>query len=165
MAEQQLTATEYDPDDELKRLLTEFIAETTLSVENDQTLTIKGSEAQQKDFIVNYRDFELSGTETYGICVMASYEGHLGLASCLVLSHALNLGVPTHAHLDESTAPEPLFQDPYQDLTAEWYPPAAVKMGLPEERLKQRTGFEHELIGLDKIEEYARVWLSAGTNE
>lgn len=94
--------------------------------------------------------------------VFVSLEGHLGLAASVILSQAMYTGAPTQTYTDEAP-PATLSDDPYQDLTAEWYHPKAVGMGFPESRLEQRIGgLDHDPIGLGELERYARVWLSAG---
>jgi len=83
----------------------------------------------------------------------------------MTLAQPLVLGVPTQTYTDEAP-PNSLSDEPYQDLTSEWYRPAAVEMGFPESRLKKRIGdLEHDPIDLDELERYARVWLSAGSDK
>jgi hypothetical protein len=80
----------------------------------------------------------------------------------VVLTHALHFGVPTQTYTDEAP-PASLFDEPYQDLTAEWYRQEAVEMGFPESRLEKRIGdLDHDPIALGELERYARVWLSSG---
>jgi hypothetical protein len=160
----QITATGYDPDDELRGLLNEVLQDATVSYGDEQDLDLSaGIEGFQREYEVTFGEFGLSGFETYtSLGVFVSLEGHLGLAASVILSQAMMTGVPTQTYTDEAP-PASLFDDPYQDLTAEWYHPQAVEMGFPESRLEKRIGeFDHDPIGLGELERYARVWLSAG---
>jgi hypothetical protein len=165
MSEQpQITATEYDPDDELRDLLDEVGQNASVSYGKEQDLDLSaGIEGFQRGYHVLFGEFELSGFETYSsLGAFISLEGHLGLAASVVLTHALYFGVPTQSYTDEAP-PATLSADPYQDLTAEWYRQQAVRIGFPESRLEKRIGdFDHDPIGLGELERYARVWLSAG---
>jgi hypothetical protein len=163
-SEAQVTATEYVPDDDLRELLDEVLQEATVSYGDEQDLELSaGIEGMQRDYEVTFGEFEASGFETYtSLGVSVSLEGHLGLAASVILSQATFTGAPTQTYTDEAP-PATLSDDPYQDLTAEWYHPKAVEIGFPESRLEQRTGgLDHDPIGLDELERYARVWLSAG---
>ncbi|WP_330630718.1 hypothetical protein [Halocatena halophila] len=123
MSESQITSTEYAPDQELAELLSEFAAETTLTTHSDE----KMQGAEQKKFTVHHRDLDIGGTETYSAyAVMGSYEGHLGFAACLILTHAINLGEPTHCYVDSSETLDKIREmmgtdDVYRDMTAEWF--------------------------------------------
>lgn len=164
MSEAQVTATEYGPDDELRDLLTEVGQNATVSYGEEQDIDLSaGIEGMQREYEVTFEEFELSGFDTYSsVGTFISLEGHLGLAASVVLLQAMQLGVPTQSYTDEAP-PASLFDDPYQDLTAEWYPQQAVRMGFPESRLEKRIGhLSHDPIGLGELERYARVWLSAG---
>lgn len=163
-----ITDDGYSPDDEIKTLLSEFIAETELNVHKQREFSESIGDIEQKSFTVEYREFESEGTETYGPTgMMASYEGHLGFASCLILAHCLRVGEPTHCYIDTSEAIEELslWDRDYEDITAEWYIPKAVEIGVPETRMEARTGYEHEFIELEEIERYTRVWLSRGRED
>jgi hypothetical protein len=165
MSEQaQITATEYDLDDELRGLLDEVGQNASVSYGKEHDLDLSaGIEGFQRGYHVLFGEFELSGFGTYSsLGAFISLEGHLGLAASVVLTHALYFGVPTQSYTDEAP-PATLSADPYQDLTAEWYRQQAVRMGFPESRLEKRIGdFDHDPIGLGELERYARVWLSAG---
>lgn len=159
-----ITETVYEPDDELEQLMDEVLHEAVVSYGNKETISLSaGVEGFQRDYDVSFDEFELSGFETYtSLGVMVSLEGHLGLAASMTLSQSLALGVPTQTYTDEAP-PASLFDEPYQDLTAEWYRPKAIEMGFPESRLEKRIGdLEHDPIEFSELERYARVWLSAG---
>lgn len=164
--ETRITATEYDLEGELKPLLAGFIRETELSDIETEHHTVEGEAAEQKHFTVTYREFQLVGTETYStLGVMASYNGHLGLAAALVLAHARQLGVPTLCYHDQLDGDDVL-EAAGKDLTAEWYHPEAVRAGLPEMRMEHRAvAYEHTDVGLGTIEDYATVWLRAGETD
>lgn len=121
-----------------------------------------GTEAFQEETTMMFGEFEVSGFETtsgYGYFV--SLEGHLGLASAIVLTHALRLGEPTQCYIDQGPPPA-LVDEPLQDLTAEWYPESIAEMGLPEKRLEKRAiNYDAEMISLSKLEHYTRLWLSS----
>lgn len=160
----RITATEYDPDDDIRDLLTEVLQDATVSYGEEQDPSLSaGIEGFQRDYEVSFDEFELSGFETVtSLGAFVSFEGHLGLAASVVLTHALQYGVPTQTYTDEAP-PATLTADPYQDLTSEWYRQQAVRMGFPESRLEKRIGeFDHDPIGLGELERYARVWLSLG---
>jgi hypothetical protein len=162
--EAQVTATKYDPDDDLRELLEEVLHDATVSYGDEQDLDLSADiEGFQRDYEVVFGEFEVSGFETYTpLGVFLSLEGHLGLAASVIISQAMHTGVPTQTYTDEAP-PASLFEDPYQDLTAEWYHPQAVEMGFPASRLEKRIGgLDHDPIGLGELERYARVWLSAG---
>jgi hypothetical protein len=162
--EAQVTATEYDPDDELRDLLTEVGQNATVSYGEEQEIDLSADlGGMQREYEVVFDEFELSGFDTYtSLGTFISLEGHLGLAASVVLLQAMQLGVPTQSYTDKAP-PAPLSADPYQDLTSEWYSQSAVRMGFPESRLEKRIGdFDHDPIGLGELERYARVWLSAG---
>lgn len=116
----------------------------------------------QRHYRVVYDDFELNGTETIStLGVMLSVEGHLGCAASVVLAHAIAHGVPTQTYTDE-VPPATVGDDPYQDLTAEWFRQPTVRAGLPDQRLEQRIGgFDHDPLGLEELERYAQIWLAA----
>lgn len=158
----QVTTTGYDPDDELRDLLSEVLHDARVSHGDEQNLDLSGDfEGFQRDYEVEFGEFELSGFETYSsFGAFVSLEGHLGLAAAVMLSHALQFGVPTQSYTDEAP-PRNLLDDPYQDLTSEWYRQPAVRAGIPEARLEKRIGgYDHDPIGLGELEHYARVWLS-----
>ena len=160
----QVTATKYDPDDDLRELLEEVLHDATVSYGDEQDLDLSADiEGFQRDYDVTFGEFEASGFETYTpLGVFVSLEGHLGLAASVIISQAMYTGVPTQTYTDEAP-PATLSDDPCQDLTAEWYHPKAVEMDFPEFRLEQRIGdLDHDPIGLGELERYARVWLSAG---
>lgn len=162
----EITETVYEPDDEIEQPFDEVLNEATVSYGDKQDFTLSaGIEGFQRDYDVTFDEFELSGFETYTpLGVMMSLEGHLGLAAVMTLAQSLALGVPTQTYTDEAP-PASLFDEPYQDLTAEWYRPQAIEMGFPESRLEKRIGdLEHEPIEFSELERYARVWLSAGDN-
>lgn len=160
----QVTATEYDPDDELRDLLIEVGQNATVSYGEEQEIDLSGDlGGMQREYEVEFDEFELSGLDSYtSLGTFISLEGHLGLAASVVLLQTLHLGVPTQTYTDEAP-PASVFDEPYQDLTAEWYHSKAVEMGFPESRLEKRLGgLDHDPIGLGELERYARVWLSAG---
>lgn len=158
-----ITQTDYEPDDELRELLREVLNESTINYSEEQKLDFgEELEGTQRHYRVVYDGFELDGTETISpLGVFVSFEGHLGCAASTVLANATAYGIPTQTYTDEAP-PSTIADDPYQDLTAEWYRQWAVREGMPEVRLEQRIGsFDHESIGLGTLERYARVWLSA----
>ena len=166
MPDSQVTKDPYTPGEELESLINNELEDVRVSYTSDTEIDLPaGLTAQQRDYEMTLRDdgdeFVLSGTETAsGIGMFLSLEGHLGFAAGIILSHALILGQPTQIYTDEGLSGDPVF-DEYQDLTAEWYQPAAVDNGLPEARLSQRTAdLEATKISLNEIERYARHWLS-----
>ena len=170
----QTTEAAYRPDSELRDLLTEVLETACVEYGDQRPFSIPVGDTEAEGLSIDYEltfedpevgTFTLDGTETYSpIGVIMSLSGHLGLAASVALAQAFTHGDPTQAYLDEAPPPEwPPSADPYQDLTVEWYPPAAADAGLPEARLEKRvSGFEHEEIAISKLEHYARMWLSAG---
>lgn len=160
----EVTETVYEPDNELDQLLSEVLHEASVSYGEQQDLDLSADiKGFQRDYDVTFGEFDLSGFETYtSLGGFVSLEGHLGLAAAMELTQSLVFGVPTQSYTDEAP-PASVFDDPYQDLTAEWYRQEAVEMGFPESRLEKRIGdLEHDPIDLEKLERYARVWLSSG---
>ena len=161
----QITDTAYDPNGELRGFLKE-LATVEVNYGADREINLPGElVAQQRDyemvFVEDENEFTLSGTETTGsLGVFLSLEGNLGFASGIALQHALLLGEPTHCYTDETVPSDPALGR-YQDLTAEWYRPAAVEQGLPAARLSNRAvDLRATGIALDEVERYARHWLS-----
>jgi len=109
-------------------------------------------------------EFALSGTETTGsLGMLLSLDGNLGFASAIALHHAVILGEPTQCYTDERV-PEDVSSDIYQDLTVEWYQPAAVEEEIPQARLNQRSvNLNSTGVFLKEVEQYARSWLSLDT--
>jgi len=161
----QITDTAYDPDDELRNLLDD-LETAEVSYGSDHQIDLPGElVAQQRDyemvFVEDDDEFTLSGTETMGsLGTFLSLEGNLGFASGIVLYHALILGEPTQCYTDETVPSDPS-PGRYQDLTAEWYHPAAIEQDIPEARLNNRAvDFRATGLSLDEIERYAGHWLS-----
>jgi hypothetical protein len=164
-ADTQITDTAYDPDDELRDLLDD-LATVRVSYGSDHEIDLPGElTALQRDyemvFVEDGDEFTLSGTETTGsLGMFLSLEGNLGFAAGIVLQHALILGEPTQCYTDETVPSDPSLGR-YQDLTAEWYQPAAVEQGIHEARLSNRAvDLRATGLSLDEIERYGRHWLS-----
>ena len=173
-AAEPITDQPYEPDSDLRELLTEVLDTATIDYTDQREFSLPIGEqdidGMSMDYDLMFEDdtvgtFELQGTETYSpIGLFMSLSGHLGLAAAVALSQALSMGEITQVYLDEAAPPDwSLTDDPYQDLTVEWYRPWAVEAGIDDARLANRgEGFEHELIPVSQIEHYATVWLSAG---
>ena len=162
----QVTDTAYEPDADLRDSLVS-LEDVAVSYQADQELDLPGElTAKQREYTMSYGtddgdELTLSGTETMGAPGMfVSLEGSLGFAAGIILQHALILGEPTQCYTDEGI-PRDASMSRYQDLTAEWYRPAAVEQGLPQARLEHRTvDFEATELPLKETERYARQWLS-----
>lgn len=155
--------TPYEPNDELRELLSEVRTGATIDYGTEQTFKVAGHPATQRQYEVAFDEFELEATETESaVGMMVSFEGHLGLAAATLLANALVYGEPTQTYVDDAPPQDGSFGDRYQDLTGEWYVEAAVDAGLPEARLDQRSEqFDADLLDVDELERYARIWLSA----
>jgi hypothetical protein len=165
MSEPRITGTAYEPDAKLRELLAEVLTEATIDYGEKQESELPGGHTNvQRDYAVDFGEFELSGFETVSpIGMFVSLEGHLGLAASVVLGQALRAGSPSRTYTDELPPPDGTAGELYQDLTAEWYHPRAVEAGADEVRMQNRAeGFEHEPIELAELERYVRVWLSLG---
>jgi len=161
----QITDMAYDADTDLRELLEE-IATVKVKYQTEQEIDLSGElTAHQRRYTMVFDDvddaFTLSGTETTSsLGTFISLEGNLGFAAGIVLHHALILGEPTQCYTDEMVPQDPV-AGRHQDLTAEWYRPAAVKQGLPQARLDQRAvNLQATGISLREIERYAKHWLS-----
>lgn len=158
---------EYEPDNDLNTLLQELGAVES-QVTNEQTFELLDRrEVDRQTVKFEYEGFEVTGTETYTpFGVLISYDGWLGLAAGLGLFMCKELGEPAQIYLD-SAPPPTIHNDAYEDITFEWYTPAAVERGVPETRLEKREVYEEELVSLEQVEEWVRNWLSkpSGTGE
>ena len=156
------TATAYDPDDELKRLLRDALK--TLRIEYGAKQAVPELHGIQREYTLTDAVDELSGFETQsGLVLMASLEGYPGLAAAAVLAFSLQYGEPTLVYLDCQTLPDDLgwLDTEYEDLTAEWYTPEAVEAGLPEMRMQSRdASFEADTLDLATVERWARHYLT-----
>lgn len=164
----QITDTAYEPDTDLRDRLN-ALADVEVEYQADREIDLPGElTAQQRDYTMAFTtagdEFVLSGTETIGsLGMFLSLEGNLGLASAIALHHAVILGEPTQCYTDERVT-EDVSSDLYQDLTAEWYRPAAVEAEIPQARINQRgLDFDTTGISLKEVEQYARDWLSLDT--
>ena len=164
---EQITDAEYVPDDELDRLLDKFGSETKITYGEESEIGFSVDlQGTQREYSAFFDDFEIEGFETYtDLGYLLSLEGNLGFAAGIGLQHARTLGVPTLTYTDEAPAAG-VIGDAYQDLSVEWYTPDAVEAGLAELRLEKRVGpFDHDRVGLETLERYARVWLSLDSSE
>jgi len=160
----QITDTAYEPDADLRDHLGE-LASVEVDYQADQEVVLPGElTAQQREYTMVFdggdNEFALSGTETTGsLGMLLSLEGTLGFASAIALHHAIMLGEPTQCYTDERVSGG-ASSEIYQDLSVEWYRPAAVEAGLPRARLDQR-GIEFDTTGIsfDDVEQFARNWL------
>lgn len=164
----QITDTTYDPAPDLRDQL-DVLTSVEVDYQADREVDLPGElTAQQREYTMVFTtsddDFELSGTETTGsLGMFLSLEGALGFASAIALHHAVMLGKPTQCYTDE-TVSKGDSPEIYQDLTVEWYQPAAVEAGLPQARLNQRgKEFDATSISLPEIEQHATDWLSLNT--
>jgi len=164
----QVTDTAYEPEPDLRDQLDD-LAGVEVDYQADREVDLPGElTAQQREYTMVFDDgddeFALSGTETSGsLGMLLSLDGNLGFASAIALHHAVMLGEPTHCYTDESV-PEDVSADIYQDLTVEWYQPAAVEAEIPQARLNQRDiEFDATGISLKEVERFARNWLSVNT--
>jgi len=160
----QITDDAYDPADELRELLAEVRSNARLHYEEEQPFQLPGGyEATQLSYTVTFDGFELTGTETITpFSVMVSLDGHLGCATSVILANSLIYGVPTQAYIDEGNTAN-IAPAKYRDLTAEWYADPAIETGIAEARLENRAvDLDANLVQLDRLEEWARVWLKAG---
>jgi hypothetical protein len=164
----QITDTAYEPDTDLRDRLN-AVADVEIDYQADREIDLPGElTAQQREYTMASTtagdEFVLSGTETTGSHgVLLSLDGNLGFACAIALHHAVILGEPTQCYTDERV-PDDVSSDIYQDITAEWYRPAAVEAELPPARLNQRgLDFETSGITLKEVEQYAMNWLSIDT--
>ncbi len=160
----QITNEPYDPNDEFQELINDVRCNARLHYEEERTFQLPGGfKATQLKYTVTFEEFELTGTETItSLGVMVSLSGHLGCATSVVLANALTYGEPTQTYIDEGNASATL-PTQYHDLTAEWYFEPAVEAGVPETRLSNRAiDCKTNLVPLDRLEEWGRVWLKAG---
>ena len=164
----QITDTAYDPDAGLRNQLDE-LASVEVDYQADREVDPPGElTAQQREYTMVFTDgddeFELSGTETTGsLGMFLSLEGTLGFASAIALHHAVMLGKPTQCYTDETVSKD-VSSEIYQDLTVEWYQPAAVEAELPQARLNRRgEKFDATSISLGDVEQHAEDWLSLST--
>jgi len=164
----QVTDTAYEPDPDLRDQL-DNLASVEVDYQADREIDLPGElTAQQREYTMVFDDgddeFALSGTETTGsLGMLLSLDGNLGFASAIALHHAVILGEPTQCYTDERV-PEDVSSDIYQDLTVEWYQPAAVEEEIPQARLNQRSvNLNSTGVFLKEVEQYARSWLSLDT--
>ena len=163
----QITDTAYEPDTDLRDRLN-ALSDVEVDYQADREIDLPGElTAQQRDYTMASTtgdEFVLSGTETTGsLGMLLSLDGNLGFASAIALHHAVILGEPTQCYTDERV-PEDVSSDIYQDLTVEWYRPAAVEAEIPQARLNQRgLDFDTTGISLKEVEQYAKNWLSLDT--
>lgn len=158
----QITQNPYEPDEELATLLIEVLDGTEVRYDDSALKTdSKGQMFTQRSYTAELGDTELAGFETVSpVGVSLSLRGDFGFASTIVLGHAMRLGTVTLAYIDEIEVPS-LDVKSYQDLTAEWNPPAVVENGFHEERLENRTvEYETEVLDLAELEKRAQMWLS-----
>jgi hypothetical protein len=165
MTESQITADAYEPDAELRALLDDELGAARVSYPDGQEGTpLSGVEGTQRSLRVTLdEEWELTGTETISeIGQLLSLQGTLGFAAGLALSYARRLGEPTLSYVDDAPPPSAAGER-YQDLSVEWYTPAAVEAGVPTARRQRRgIGEEQDDLSLETVEHYARVWLDAG---
>jgi hypothetical protein len=161
-----ITDTAYEPDGDLRELLIEAGGEIRIDYGDETELDLGELAAVQRDYSVRYEGFELDGTETQsGLGLLLSLDGHLGLAATTVLVSSIQYGTPTLVYLDDAP-PVEAYGDRYQDISAEWYHPAAVEKGIPEARMTGRAGeYEADEISLGRVEEWAEAWLSLESTE
>jgi len=161
-----ITDTAYEPDDDLRELLVDAGGEIRIEYGDETELDLGELAAIQRDYSVRYEGFELGGTETQsGLGLLLSLDGHLGLAATAVLVSSLQYGTPTLVYLDDAP-PVEAYGDRYQDISAEWYHPAAVDKDIPEARMARRVGeYEADEISLGRVEEWAEAWLSLDSTE
>jgi len=164
----QVTETAYEPDPDLRDQLDELVS-VEVDYQADREVDLPGELiAQQREYTMVFDDaddeFTLSGTETTGsLGMLLSLSGNLGFASAIALHHAVMLGEPTQCYTDETVSID-VSSEIYQDLTVEWYQPAAVEAGLPQARLNQRgKEFDATSISLGDVERHAEDWLSLNT--
>lgn len=161
-----ITDTAYEPGGDLRELLVDAGGEIRIDYGEETELDLSGLTAVQRDYSVHYEGFELNGTETQsGLGLLLSLDGHLGLAATAVLVSSIQYGVPTLVYLDDAP-PATAYGDRYQDISAEWYHPAAVDTGIPEARMTRRVGqYEADKIDLGRVEDWAEAWLSLESTE
>jgi len=160
MSDPVITDKAYQPSEDLQPLLIEAGDEITITKSEQEEVPLGPMAAIQRSYDAEYEGFSVGGFETtsqYGHFL--SLEGHLGVSATTVLVTAIKLGTPTLTYLDERD-PDSITIDTYEDLTAEWYYPKAVEIGVPELRMEARHDeFEAEEIPLDQLEEWALRWL------
>jgi hypothetical protein len=166
MTESQITADAYEPVAELRALLDDELADVRVSYPDGGEGSSLGErlDGNRRSVRVTLgEDWKLTGIETYSeVGVLLSVSGNLGFAAAVVLSYALRLGEPALVYVDDAPAPSAVVGR-YQDLSVEWYTPAAVEAGVPTARRQRRgIGEEQESLSLETVEHYARVWLDAG---
>jgi len=164
----QVTDAAYEPDPDLRDQL-DGLGSVEVDYQADREIDLPGElTAQQREYTMVFDDgddkFALSGTETTGsLGMLLSLEGNLGFASAIALHHAVILGEPTQCYTDERI-PEDVSSDIYQDLTVEWYQPAAVDKDIPQARLNQRgIDFDATGVSLKEVEQHAKNWVSLDT--
>lgn len=164
----QITDTAYTPAPDLRDQLDD-LASVEVDYQADREVDLPGElSAQQREYTMVFGDgddeFVLSGIETTGsLGLLLSLDGNLGFASAVALHHAVIVGAPTQCYTDERV-PDGVSSEIYQDLTVEWYRPAAVEAEIPQARLTQRDiDFDTTGISLRKVEQYAKRWLSLDT--
>ena len=161
-----ITDTAYEPDGDLRELLVEAGGEIQIDYGEETELDLGEVTAVQRDYSVHYEGFDLGGTETQsGLGLLLSLDGHLGLAATTVLVSSLQYGAPTLVYLDDAP-PATAYGKRYQDISVEWYHPAAVDRGIPEARMAGRVGeYEADEIDLGRVEDWAEAWLSLDSAE